>query len=144
MSDTSISNFVVSYGGKDANIDIVYRDGKKFYNTTKLWQTFSGKETERICDFLRLDDTKKFLFQKYSELTDCTENVNIINNLTNSAVGRVSIHQDIGAYLTKTHKQSLPNEILEPFVYTKRGVGGGTYLSEDLFIDYAMKISAQI
>jgi hypothetical protein len=144
MSDTSISNFVVSYGGKDANIDIIYRNGQKFYNATKLWQNFSGKEPERVYEFLRLDDTKKFLFQKHSELTVCTENVNIISHLTNSAVGRVSIPQDIGAYLTKTHKQSLPNEILEPFVYTKRGVGGGTYLSEDLFIDYAMKLSAQI
>ena len=144
MSDTSISNFVVSYGGKDADIDIVRRDGQKFYNATKLWQTFSGKETERIYDFLRLDDTKKFLFQKYSELTDHAENTNEINDLTNSSDRRVSIPQDIGAYLVKTNKQSLPPEILEPFVYTKRGVGGGTYLSEDLFIDYAMKLSAQI
>lgn len=144
MSDTDISKFVVSYGGKNADVDIIYRDGQKFYNATKLWQTFSGKETERVYDFLRLDDTKKFLFQKYSELTDHAENTNEINDLTNSSDGRVSIPQDIGVYLTKTHKQSLPNEILEPFVYTKRGMGGGTYLSEPIFIEYAMKLSAQL
>jgi hypothetical protein len=144
MSDSVISNFVVSYGGKDADIDIVYRDGQKFFSATKLWQAFSGKETERVYDFLRLDDTKRFLFQKYIELTDGDENSLIIKSLSNSSNGRVSIPHDISAYLASTHKQSLPTEILDPFVHTKRGQGGGTYLSEVLFIDYAMKLSAQI
>jgi len=145
MSDSSISNFVVSYGGKDANIDVIYRDGQKFFNATKLHKTFeSGKESERVPQFLLKDATRKFILQKYTELTVDCEKHNEIKDLLEVTDSNFLNMERVHAYLSSTNKKSLPNEILEPFVHTKKGKGAATYLSEDLFIDYAMQLSTQI
>jgi hypothetical protein len=145
MSDTNISNFIVSYEGKDANIDIIHRDGKKFYNATQLYRTFgTGKESEKLPQFFLKDATRKYILQKYTELTVFGEKPKEIKELLNITDGNVLDNEAISKYLTSTHKENLPQEILKPFVYTKRGIGGGTYLSEPIFIEYAMQLSTQI
>lgn len=145
MGDSSISKFVVSYGGKDADIDVVYRDGQKLLNATKLNQTFgSGKESERVNHFLLKDSTREFIIQKYTELTVIEEKHKEIKDLLNVTDSNLLNVDAVRTYLSSTNKKSLPPEILEPFVHTKKGRGGATYLSEDLFLDYAMYLSAQI
>ncbi len=145
MSDSSIFNFVVSYGGKDANIDIIYRDGQKFFNASPLYQTFNtGKASERITQFLLNDATREFILQKCSELTVDGEKPKEIKDLLNVTDSNILNMDSVRHYLSSTNKKSLPPEILEIFVYTKKGRGGATYLSEALFVDYAMYLSAQI
>ena len=145
MSDSSISNFVVSYGGKDANIDVIYRDGQKLLNATKLNQIFgSGKESERVNQFLLKDSTREFILQKYIELTVNGEKPKEIKDLLNGYDVTILNRDAIQQHLSNTHRKNLPPEVLEPFVYTKKGRGGATYLYEDIFLDYAMYLSPQI
>jgi hypothetical protein len=145
MSNSSISNFVVSYGGKDANIDVIYRDGHKFYNATKLNQAFgTGKDSERVNPFLLKDATRAFILQKYTELKGIEEKTKEIKGLQKGSVGTFLDMDAVRSYLSNTHKESLPSEIVEPFVISKKGRGGATYLLEDLFLDYAMYLSPQI
>ncbi len=145
MSDSNIPNFVVSYGGKDADIDVLYKDGRKLLNATKLNQIFgSGKESERVNQFLLKDSTREFILQKYTELSVSREKPKEIESLLNGSNGTILDMDAVRSYLANTHKENLPSEVVEPFVVSKKGRGGATYLSEDLFLDYAMHLSPQI
>jgi len=145
MSDSIIPSFIVSHNGKDANVDVILRDGQRFYNATKLNQTFgTGRESEKVPQFLLNDSTRAFILQKYIELKGALENVKEIKDLLVITDSNDYNSEAIRTYLSSTNKKSLPDEILESFVLTKRGRGAATYLSEALFIDYAMQLSPQI
>lgn len=145
MSDSIIPSFIVSHNGKDANVDIILRDGQRFYNATKLNQTFgSGKESERVNQFLLNDMTRAYILQKFVELQAECKNPKEISDLLNGYDVTISKEEAVRQYLANTHRKSLPDDILDYFVHTKRGRGGATYLSEALFIDYAMQLSPQI
>ena len=147
MSDTSISNFVVSYGGKDADIDIIHKDGQKFYNAKTLWSTFSKDDSNRPKEFLISNTARRFMIQKYSELNGFSENAMEINDLLNGTNGPISKNEQnrtVKDILSDNHKKGLPLEIRDLFVQTTKGVMGATYMAEPLFLKYAMYLSEKI
>lgn len=123
---SSLVQYLMSFVGKDVNIDTFQKGNRVFYNATKLWKHLGNRPKESVASFLRLHRTRYQIVCEYAKLVE-----------KDQTLEKVSTE----SYNPKNH---VPTAILDTFVMSGLTKESTVYLEETLFILYAKHISKDV